>query len=127
MFHSQGYYSSHHILLRVDSLKCQIDYFHFKDDSSNVENVLTTIVLDTDSFEWGGRKFTHNKVRELLIDLVSHYNGSSESEHCIFVSRYMLSNIFYKNKMAFKFDKFLTKLKSNFDTVEKDGEGRSEK
>ena len=47
----------------------------FKADSRNIENLLTPLVLDTDAFEWGGRKFTHNKGIEGFLHLVSNYNG----------------------------------------------------
>ena len=33
----------------------------FKDDTRKVENILTHLVMDTDAFEWGGRKFTQSK------------------------------------------------------------------
>ena len=52
----------------------------FKADSRKVENILTPFVLDNYAFEWGGRKFDQGKGKEGYLDLVSHYNGSAESE-----------------------------------------------
>ena len=47
--------------------------------SRKVANLLTPLVLDTDSFECGDIKFTHTKGREVWLDFVSHYNGYSNS------------------------------------------------
>ena len=46
----------------------------FKAEIRKVANILTHIVLDTDAFEWGGRKFTQSKGRERWLYLVSNYN-----------------------------------------------------
>mmetsp|Transcript_15996 Transcript_15996/g.23840 ORF Transcript_15996/g.23840 Transcript_15996/m.23840 type:complete len:787 (+) Transcript_15996:5053-7413(+) len=99
----------------------------FKADSKKVANLLTPLVLDTDAFEWGGRRFTLGKGREGWLELVNHYNGSAESERRIAAARHKLSNLFYKNEMTFNFETFSTKLKATFDTMEKYGEGRSER
>ena len=87
-----------------------------------VANLLKTIVLYTDDFEWGGRKFTQSKVREVCLDLVIHYNGYTKYELHIYAARHNLSNPFYKNYMTFNFETFSTKMKANFDTMEKYGE-----
>ena len=44
----------------------------FKAGRRKVANILTPLVLDTDSFEWGGRNFTKSNGREGLLNLVSH-------------------------------------------------------
>ena len=44
----------------------------FKVDIRKVANLLTPLVLDTDAFEWGGRKFIHIKVSEGWLDLVNN-------------------------------------------------------
>ena len=36
----------------------------FKDDRRKVEDIITPLVLDTDSFEWGDRKVTQSKGRK---------------------------------------------------------------
>ena len=94
--------------------------------SRQVVNLSTPLVLDTYSFECGGREFTQVKSIERFPYRVSHYNGSSEYEHCIDALKYKLSNLFYKNQLTFNFDTFSTKLKSTFDTIEKYGEGKYE-
>ena len=104
-----------------------LDTAVFKADSRKVATLLTPLVLDTDAFEWGGRKFTQGKGRQGWLDLVNHYNGSAESERRIAAARHKLSNLFYKNEMTFNFETFSTKLKATFDTMEKYGEGRSER
>ena len=50
-----------------------------KADISKVENVLTTLVLETYAFEWGGRRLTHNNRREIWLYLVSHYDIVQDS------------------------------------------------
>ena len=97
-----------------------------KDDSRKVANILIPLVMDTDPYEWGGIKLTQSKGREVWLDLVSNYNGSSKSERCIATARIKLSNLFYKNEMTFNFETFSTNLKANFIIIEKYGEGRSE-
>ena len=94
--------------------------------SGRFANLLTPLVLDTDASEWGGRNFTLNKWRKGWLDLVCHYNGSSESERRNSAARHELRNLFYKNEMAFNFETFSTNTKAKFDTMEKYGEGRSE-
>ena len=69
----------------------------FMTDIRNVSNLLTRLVLDTDDFELGGRNFNQNKAREVWIDFVSYYNGSSDYERHIFATRYNLSNLLYNN------------------------------
>ena len=43
-----------------------------KADTRKATNLLKPLVLDTDAFEWGGRKFIHIKVSERWLDLVNH-------------------------------------------------------
>ena len=81
--------------------------------------------MDTDAFEWCGRKFTHIKGREVWIDLISRYNGSSESERRIAAARKKIINLLYKNEMTFKFETFSTNMKATYDTMDKYREGRS--
>ena len=90
-----------------------------------VGNLLAPLVLNTDAFAWGGRKFTHIKVRKGWLELASNCNVSGY-ESCIDTSRQKLSNLFYKNEMTFNFDTFSTNMKATFDTMEKYGEGRAE-
>ena len=45
-----------------------------KDYIRKVANILIPIVVDTDTFEWGGINITQIKGRESWINLVSHYN-----------------------------------------------------
>ena len=99
----------------------------FKADSRKVANILRPIVLDTDAFEWGGINLTQNKVIKVWLDLVSHYNIYTESKQYISVSRYKLSNLFYKNKTTFNFDRLSAILKTNFDIMDKYGKVRSER
>ena len=95
-----------------------------KSDSRKVANILTSIVLDTDAFECGGRKFS--KGREVYSYLVINYNRYDNSECRIEAAIHKLSNLLYNNDMTFNFETLSTKLKSTFDTKEKYGEGRSE-
>ena len=98
-----------------------------KADTRKATNLLKHLVLDTDAFEWGGGNFTQSKGREAWLDLVSHYNGSEDPGHRISAARHKLSNLFYKNEIAFKFETFSTNLKTTFDTMEKYGAGRYER
>ena len=63
-----------------------------KSNIGRVSNISTSLILDTDAFEWCGRKFIKGKGR-VWIYLVSNYNGYAESEHCIAVVRQKLSNL----------------------------------
>ena len=110
------------LIIYNDSLTTAV----LKSDIRKVANILTHIVLDNDAFEWGGRKFTQSKGREGWLDLMSHYNGSAEPERLIYAARQNLSNLFYKNEMAFNFETFSTNLKATFNTMEKYGEGGSD-
>ena len=58
---------------------------------------------------------------------MSHYNGSADPERRIYAARHNLSNLFYKNEMAFNFETFSKKLKATFNTMEKYREGRSDR
>ena len=99
----------------------------FRADNKKVANLLAPLILDTDAFDWGGRKFTQGKGREGWLELVNHYNGTAESERRIAAARHKLSILFYKNEATFNFETFSTKLKATFDTMEKYGEGKSER
>ena len=55
-----------------------------KADRSKVANLQTPLVLDTDAFEWGGRKFNQNKG---IIYPLRNYNVSSDSELHIAAAR----------------------------------------
>ena len=46
--------------------------FILKDYIRKVANILIPIVVDTDTFEWGGIKITQIKGIELCINLVGH-------------------------------------------------------
>ena len=85
-----------------------------KAENRKVANIPTPIVLDTDAFEWGYRKFNQSKGREGWLDLMSHYIGSSESERRISSARHKLSNIFYKNEITINFETFSKNLKKYF-------------
>ena len=50
---------------------------------------------------------------------VINYNEYAESERHITTTRNKSKNLFYKNEMTFKFDKFSKKLKATFETMEK--------
>ena len=65
-------------------------------------------------------------MREVWIYLVIHYNVSAEFRYHIASARQNLSNLFYKNEMAFNFETFSTNLKATFNTMEKYGEGGSD-
>ena len=126
MCHYQEYYPTHHVSLRVDHLQYQFEYCRFRADRRKIAYLITPLVLGADAFECCGINSAQIKGREGWLELLSHCNGSTESELRISAARHKLSNLFYKNEITFNFEIFSTRLKDSFETMDNYGEVRSE-
>ena len=55
---------------------------------------------------------------EAIVALKNHYDGTPGSEHRKQVSKDEINRLFYRNKITFSFDKYITKMKQNFNVLD---------
>ena len=91
----------------------------FNRDNKFVEQVLKELIVGTDAEHWAkGKRGAREIMKALLND---HYDGTAEGERRKSVANSDLDKLFYRNESTFSFDKFVTKLKEGFNTLEQYG------
>ena len=88
----------------------------FNRDNKFVDQVLKELIVGTDAEHWAKGK---RGAREKMIALRDHYDGRAEGERRKSVANADLDKLFYRNESTFSFDKFVTKMKEGFNTLEK--------
>ena len=88
----------------------------FKCDSKHVLQILKERTNGTQAKDWmNGNSFS----RTNMIALKDHYDGTAEGERRMIVAKADLAKLFYQNKSTFSFEKYVTKLLTIFNILEK--------
>ena len=88
-------------------------------DSKFVEQVLKELIVGTDAEHWAKGKCGARDI--VMVALKDHYDGTAEGERRKAVANSDLDKLFYPNESTFSFDKFVTKMKEGFNTLEQYG------
>lgn len=99
----------------------------FTADNRTVAQLLLPLVLDTDAYEWCSSHLTRRRGRDAWLALTTHYNGKAEGDRRLTGARDTVERLFYRSETSFTFEKFSTKLKAAFDTLDKYGEPKSDR
>jgi hypothetical protein len=88
----------------------------FKRDSKHVFQILKELTNGTQAEDWMKGKSCG---RTAMIALQEHYDGTAEGERRMAVAKSDLSKLFYRNETTFSFEKYVTKLLTIFNILEK--------
>ena len=88
----------------------------FKRDSKHVYQILKELTNGTQAEDWmKGKKCG----RIAMIALQDHYDGKAEGERRMAVAKADLTKLFYRNETTFSFEKYVTKLLTIFNILDK--------
>ena len=87
-----------------------------KCDSKHVYQILKELTNDTQAEDWMKGKSCG---KTAMIDLQDHYHCTAEGERRMAVAKADLAKIFYCNESTFSFKKYVTKLLTIFNLLEK--------
>ena len=99
----------------------------FTSDNKTVHQLLTELTNGTDADNWIKQHRRAQDGRAAWTDLCNHYDGPAEGDKRVTVARNNIRIIHYKNESTFSFEKYSTKLKKSFSTLEQYGQGKSER
>ncbi len=99
----------------------------FVRDNKEVHQLLTELTNGTDADEWIKQHRRAQNGRQAWLDLCNHYDGPAEGDKRVTVARNNIKVIHYKNESSFSFEKYSTKLKKSFTTLEKYAQPKSER
>ena len=97
----------------------------FETDNEKVHRILDELIIGTDAADWIGTYCHRHDGREDWIAFCEHYYGSEEGEHGN-VSRANIYEAFYKNESTFSFERYTTRLKHKFDTLQRYNQPKSD-
>ena len=91
----------------------------FETDNKEVHRILDEITLGTDAADWIDTYRHRQNGRSAWIALCEHYDGPAEGDKHVTVSCANTDQAFYKNESTFSFERYSTRLKHEFDTLQK--------
>ena len=99
----------------------------FQADNRQVHQILTELTNGTDADIWVKQHKRNQDGKAAWATLCSHYDGPAEGDKRVTVARHDLKIIHYKNETSFSFEKYSSKLKKAFDTLDQYQQPKSEK
>jgi len=87
----------------------------FRKDNQDVLKLLKSLCQGTESWKW---METAKGGRAAMIALQEHYNGSAEGERRLNITRADLKELFFKRQDTFPFEKYVSRLKECYNTLE---------
>ena len=99
----------------------------FTADNKAVHQLLTELTTGTDADHWIKQHKRRQDGRQAWLDLCEHYDGPAEGDKRVTVARSNIKLVHYKNETSFSFEKYSTRLKKSFSTLEQYGQPKSER
>ena len=93
---------------------------NFKRDNKLVFQMLKSACIKSDACAWIRSYDRAADGRKAWLALVQHYDGSGELSKRVKRAKAELERLHYKDEKVFPFEKLITKLKENFNVLEKD-------
>jgi hypothetical protein len=93
---------------------------NFKHDNKLVFQMLKSACIKSDAWAWIRSFDRAADGRKAWLALVEHYDGSGELSKRVERAKAELERLHYMDEKVFPFEKFITKLKENFNVLEKD-------
>jgi hypothetical protein len=99
----------------------------FTADNRTVHQILTELTNGTDADIWVKQHRRTQDGRAAWNTLSGHYDGPAEGDKRVTVARHDLKIIHYRNESSFSFEKYSSKLKKAFDTLEQYQQPKTER
>ena len=99
----------------------------FDTDNKTVHQFLTELTNGTDADNWIKPHRRSQNGRSAWRDLCEHYDGDAEGDKRVTVARHDIKIIHYRNESSFSFEKYSTRLKKAFATLDQYGQPKNEK
>ncbi len=99
----------------------------YQADNRQVHQILTELTNGTDADIWVKQHRRTQDGRAAWTTLCGHYDGPAEGDKRVTVARHDLKIIHYKNESSFSFEKYSSKLKKAFDTLDQYQQPKSER
>ena len=98
----------------------------FKSDNRKVYQILKSLVLKTDGWDWMKEADKTKDGRKAMQLLRNHYDGPGQVEKRKAFARQQIKEVHYKNEQSFSFEKYISVLNSAYKTLEEAGETTTE-